>query len=328
MLAALMANPSRIKAFFSAVIRSCYDMEWYRVVRTRPWTKALAYVVSFHLMITTAMTAAFAPGLFMAQTAFLAHVGNTFSQDARIDIAKGKLSTNFAEPFEAGVKGIRVTFDTSVTGTALPERYADHGGILVGRDAAFVQKSDTERRTYLMSEFPDVTMTRADVLGWVGTWGMLAVLAFLLLFALTVFALSVAGSLLYVAITAALASMIGTLWGVKISYGAWYAVGLHAVTLPTFVNLAANSFGLRIPFAYTFIYFMFLFAVIADERAQPAVAAEAPAERPPEPKPPAAPKPEPPPAAPRPRTRKIASAKPTAKPAVKRPSGRKPAAKK
>lgn len=316
-----MAKPSRIGGFLAAVVRSCYDMEWYRAVRTRPWSKALSYVAAFHLMLTVAMTAAFAPGLFMAQTGFMAHVGMTFPADARIDVAKGQLSTNLAEPFEAGVKGMRVTFDTSVTGGTLPDRYGKHDGILIGRDAMFVQASNAERRTYLMSEFPDFTMTRADMLDWVGTWGMLAVFAFLLIFAITLYVLSVLGSVVYVGITAALASMVGTLWGVRLKYAAWFSVGLHAVTLPTLVNLASNTFGMRIPFAYTFIYFMFVFAVIADERNQPTASPEAPPV-PPAPEPPR--EPEPPAKPPRPRARKIAAEPPAAKPAAKRPARKKP----
>lgn len=302
-------------------------MEWYRTVRTRPWTHAVAYVTAFYGVLAVAMTAMFAPALFAAQTYFLSHVGTVLPETAKFEVVDGRFSTNLPEPFEAGSTAFRVTIDTSVVGSELPSAYAKHDGVLVGRDAIIVQKSEIERRSYLMSEFPDFTITKGDILQWGGAWGTMLIFAAILMFAVAYFLLGLLGSGLYVALTAALASMVGSLWGVKIRYASWFAVGLHAVTLPTLVNLAANAFGTRIPFAYTFIHFMFLFSVIADERAQPTASpASPPAEPPATPPEPPSPAPEPPPATPRPRTRKIA-AKPPVKPAAKRPSRKKPDAK-
>lgn len=304
-------------------------MEWYRTVRTRPWTKAVAYVTAFYGLLAVAMTAMFAPALFAAQTYFLSHVGTVLPETATFEVADGRFSTNLPEPFEAGSKEFRVTVDTSVVGSELPSAYAKHDGVLIGRDAVIIQKSEIERRSYLMSEFPDFTIVKGDILRWGGTWGTMLIFAAVLMFAVAYFLLGLLGSGLYVALTAALAAMVGSLWGVKIRYASWFAVGLHAVTLPTLVNLASNAFGVRIPFAYTFIHFMFLFSVIADERAQPTAYPPAPSSPVPPPAAPVEPParaPEPPPVPPRPRTRKIA-AKPPEKPAARRPSRKKPAPK-
>ncbi|HTK04538.1 MAG TPA: DUF1189 family protein [Candidatus Eisenbacteria bacterium] len=301
-----------IGAFFISVVKSCYDMEFYRKVRSRPWPHALKYAALFHAALAMFATAMLGSYLFGAETAFIAHVSRTFPNDARLEVKSGHLSTNLPEPFEAGSKWIRVIIDTSVVGFDVPERYEGVDGVLVGKDAIFMPKPNftnksfvTQRRVYRMEEFSEFTVTKAELLEWMRAWGGLFILGGLVCFAVMYWLFMLVVSVLYAMIASLIAMVLGVLLEVRLSYEAWFAVGLHAVTLPLLVSLAASAMDVRIPFAYTFIFLMFIGAVLIDERNQPVSAGPGKQQLPPPPRMPASP-PEPP-APPPPRsTRRIA----------------------
>src|SRR5688572_11266945 len=179
-----------IGGFFIAVVKSCYDMEFYRVVRARPWPHAFKYAALFHAALAVFATAMLGSYLFGAETAFIAHVSRTFPNDARLEVKSGHLSTNLPEPFEAGSKWIPITIDTSVTGFEIPERYEGDDGVLVGKDAIFMPRGNytnksfvTQRRVYRMEEFSEFTVTKTELLEWLRVWGGLFILGALVSFA-------------------------------------------------------------------------------------------------------------------------------------------------
>jgi len=284
-------NPvvNAIGGFFITVVKSCYDMEFYRKVRSRPWTNALKYAALFHAALAVFATSMLASYLFGAETAFIAHVSRTFPADARLEVKDGHLSTNLPEPFDAGSKWIRVVIDTSVAGYEIPARYEGMDGVLIGKDAIFMPKPHTtaksfvtERRVYRMEEFSEFSVTKAQLLEWMRTWGALFILGGLVCFAVMYWLLMLLMTLLYAMVASLIAMVVGVLIEVKLSYEAWFAVGLHAVTLPLLVSLATTAVDVRIPFAYTVVFLMVIGAVLIDERNQP-VAVTAAGPKPPAP---------------------------------------------
>lgn len=324
-----------IGGFFVSVVKSCYDMEFYRKVRGRPWPHALKYAALFHAALALFATSMLGSQLFGAETAFMAHVSKTFPADAKIEVKSGHLSTNLPEPFEAGSKWMRVVVDTSVIGYEVPARYEGFDGVLVGRDAIFMPRPRTttksfitERRVYRMEEFSEFSVTKAELLEWMRTWGALFILGALVTFALMYWMLMLVMTVLYAMVAALVALVVGVLLEAKMAYEAWFAVGLHAVTLPMLVSLGTTALDVRIPFAYTVVFMMVVGAVLIDERNQPVAAKQPPAPpepaKPPEPQPPAPPPPpvrlaEAPPAKPAKPARK-APAKRPAKPRKKPPA--------
>ncbi|MEY4744434.1 MAG: hypothetical protein RL272_379 [Candidatus Parcubacteria bacterium] len=305
----------RIGSFFITAVKSCYDMEWYRTVRARPWTSGLRYAAWLQAALTLFTTAALASQLFGGETAFIVHLQTTFPDDAALEVKSGHLSTNLPQPFEAGSKWIRVVIDTSVEGTTAPEKYKGMDGVLVGKDAIFMPQPHyqtppsvlTQQRIYRMEDFSEFAVTKRELLSWLQTWGGLFILGSLVMFALAYWAAMLIMTAVYVGITSGAAFAIGKLAGIRTGYRAWVAVGFHAVTLPLFVNFAMASTNVRIPLAFSFVFFMFVVAVIADERSQPV----APQDEGPTP-PPNTPTP--------PRVRKVAVRKPRAR----RPEGAPP----
>jgi hypothetical protein len=257
-----------IGRFFAAVAKSCYDMEFYRGVRQRPWTSSLRYLIAFAAALVLFAALTLAPTMIGAPGALVAHLQGRFPDGASVTIKNGVLTTNLPMPFAAGTPDFPVTIDTSVTGRDFPPSL-DSEGLFVGRDAIFAYGGKTDQRVYPMSDMPDLSLTKEQAVAALRSWGTPAMLSALAAFIVAYWLALVLSSVIYVAVAVLLALLLGRLWGVRMSYGRWFASGLHAVTLPILVNLLTSAAGLQLSFAYTFIFFMIMAAIIADERNQP-----------------------------------------------------------
>src|SRR5690606_37220196 len=76
-------------------------------------------------------------------------------------------------------------------------------------------------------------------------------------------------SLMTVALYSLFAMGVGSIAKVKLSYGQWYAVGLHAITLPLIGTAVLMALRLHVPFAHLILYFLIIAAVMTDERNKP-----------------------------------------------------------
>ncbi|MEY4723292.1 MAG: hypothetical protein RLZZ324_805 [Candidatus Parcubacteria bacterium] len=255
--------------FFHQVFRSCYDMEFYRSVRVgSPW-RALWYLTRLYLVLAFLGAIIFVPSAIGARTALTEHVRATLPDGARFEMKKGQLSTNVKVPFEIGTKELSVVIDPGVTGADRPAANAD--GLLFGRDAAFVPANGgTESVRY--GNMPDFSWTRMDIMNALD--GFSPVLAGLAALTLTFgwAASLLLGATAYVLLLAAISLLGGMMSGVKLSYAQWVASGFHFLTLPTLLTVAFSSTLGRVPFLTTGIFLLFAYAVIADEKADPASA--------------------------------------------------------
>lgn len=260
---------SRIGQFFVDVVRSSYDMEWYRAIRVRPLGQAVRYAVGLHFVIVLLTVMAVAPAMFAAKRELATYVRERLPDGATFTVQRGELSTNVPQPFEAGSKEFPVIIDTSLKGAEAGERLGTQPGAVFGRDVIVLQKDRVERRTYRLAEMPDGSVTKEQMLDWIARYATPAIIAFLLMFMLAMWAGLLIGTGIYVAIASLAAMVIAKIWGVALAYRQWFAVGLHAVTLPLIVSAVLDAMRVRIPFAFSFIYFMFVIAVVADEKATP-----------------------------------------------------------
>lgn len=261
-----------VVGFALAVVRSCFDLGWYRALRTRPLGAAVAYAVAFHAAIALYATALLASYLFGASTAFIVHVNRVFPEDAAFRVDSGHLSTNLAEPFEAGGKWFRVVIDTSVEGHVVPPKYDDIPGFLVGRDAIFFPKPHythrsilTQQRYVRMEKLSEFAVTKRELLEWFGSWGAFTVLGALIVFGVGKLALSLIKTAMVVAVAAALASLAGHVFGARRPFGTWFATGLHAVTLPILAGVAMDAIGVSVPLVDVLIFLGFFVVVIVDD---------------------------------------------------------------
>lgn len=259
----------RIRGFFITLGQSCYNMELYRRVRTRPWTHAVVYAVIFFALLSLLLTLATVPGSFRLLGEFRAGINDQVPDGAEFALKDGQFSSTLPPGTEFGDDEFVFVVDGGVYGKEFPKSFDDRVGVTVGRDAVFVQEEDGSREIMPLEGAPDVSISKESVLDWIGSYGNLLITGLLFMFLGLHYSLSLLGALFYIVITAALTFLISRLWKVRLTFLQWFAVGLHAITLPTLIDYLFGFIGLDVPFAFTVIYFMFMFSVIADERARP-----------------------------------------------------------
>lgn len=291
-----MANLShRLSGFFRTVAKSCYDMEFYRGVRTSQVSAAFRYAVALHLLLMLVTMTFLTPMAFVAKSRVADYIRTELPENAEIAVTKGVMSTTLSVPYELGNDEMHVVIDSSYEGSSFPDGALKTEGVLIGREHFFVRNSPNETHTYPLKDIPDGSLTRTQALDWLSgpaTW----VLALsLVAFAAMYWLLFLGSTLFSVAVYSAISYGFGNLMKVRLRYGQWYAVGLHAVTLPMLAGLLLTALNVHIPYAYTVLFFLIIAAVIQDERNQPVSGAPgvtmAPPMPPSEPHPPADPKP-------------------------------------
>jgi hypothetical protein len=263
----LRAIGDSFRGFFGELFRSCYDMEFYRGVRTRPWQESLRYFVAMIALLVGVAVLCIAPFGFAVASRLGSFLDDHLPANTELDIASGKLSTTLPARFNIGDKDFPVLVDPSVTGIDAVDQ-APEEGMLVGRDAIFMSNGK-EKRVYPLAGFPDGKLSKADALDWLKRWSgpFLGVGIAVMAVAWYVGLLMVTS--IYVLIASLAAMLAGKLFQAPLRYGQWVAVGFHAITLPIVADWTLAVSGLRVPFAYSFIFFMFVAAVLADERTRP-----------------------------------------------------------
>ena len=252
--------------FLSTVIRSCYDLDWYRIVRSRPWTASLAYLAKFCLLISVTAGLMFAPSFLVAAKELRQTIGQKIPDGAEFAVSRGVFSANVDSPLNLGNAASPLIIDASIEGLDLPENELSANGVVIGRNSVFVRKSKFEQRVYSLKEFPDVKITKAGIIGAFGTYAPPLAALLAVLVALGYFIGLFVSSLVYAVVFGVAAFAIGRIAGTALTYRQWRAFGCVAVTLPTLVGMALMIFGVQIPFAFSFIFFAFAIAMIVDER--------------------------------------------------------------
>jgi hypothetical protein len=255
--------------FLKVVFRSCYDMEFYRAVRVRSWPQALRYFVAFNALAVLLTMFDLAPTTFIALGHVQKYIAEKIPVGATLSVRSGVLETSLPMPFNFGDDRTPLVIDTAVTGLDAQPDIAGEQGVVIGRDAVYIKKSPSDRQVMAMKEMPDFSASKDLVLGWLDSNGRWLAASAVIAFALMYFLVSLASGVVFVILASLLAGLFGALWRVRLRFRQWVAVGFHAVTLPTLINALFNEFGMTVPMVFTFLYFMIIVAVIADERAAP-----------------------------------------------------------
>jgi hypothetical protein len=258
-----------LRTFSNDIIRSCYDMEFYRVVRTRPLAEAFKYLGRVGLLVAIAAALVLAPASTAALHGARDFVRVRVPDEASFTVKDGKFTTTAATPLELGTGKSPFTIDPSVTGTEFPPAFAKDGGILVGSDAMFIQGDDGSKRVYPFIDSPEFSVTKPQIEKWLGRFGTVTIIGVVLLLSAFVFAMTFVGGAIYAAFAALLMFAATRIWKVRIGYRQLLAMSLHALTLPGALRILIPSLYAALPVAFTVVYFMILVTATADERARP-----------------------------------------------------------
>jgi hypothetical protein len=202
-------------------------------------------------------------------------VSKSIPDGTSFSVKDGKFATTLPIPstFKLDQTAV-VVVDTSLTGLDIPKDVPKDTAAIIGTDAVFLFNGENERRVRALKDFPNFEVTKEQMLGKLKTYGSWAAVGLLLILFLAYLGTILAGNLLFVGVTSIMMMFAAKLWKVRMTVGQFAAVGFHAVTLPTLVDLLTVSFGLRIPYVFTGIYLLIMVAVVMDERNKPVEVAE------------------------------------------------------
>ncbi|MBI4458129.1 DUF1189 family protein [Candidatus Uhrbacteria bacterium] len=257
-----------INRFFGEILRSCYDLDWYRGVRSRPWTQSFAYLVKFCLLIAFVTGLVAGPTLFIASRDLRGHLERNIPDGAVFEISKGVFSTNVGTPLDLGEPKFPIIIDPAVEGLEMPADALRANGLLIGKNTLFVRQSKAEQRLYALAEMPDGKISKEDLVGAVRGFGPPVAALISVIVALFYFFFMLSSSFSTAIMFGAAAFLAAKIAGVSLTYKQWLAFGCTAVTLPTLVGMGLAVIGIVIPFAYSFIFFAFAIAVIVDEKSR------------------------------------------------------------
>lgn len=266
----------RFRLFGQAVVRSCYDMEFYRRAREERWTRGLTYFLKLMLLVTIVTAMFLAPTILSGLGQLREYISEKVPDGATLSIDGGQLHTNLTQPLNLGSKDEAVVIDTSVTGMDFPRQRVGQNGLLIGQDAIFMRQNGTEERTYSLSEFPKFSVDKAGALDWLERAVVPTAIVLTLVLSLFYFFGVSIGNLLFVLIGAALTQLFARLWRVQLEFRQALAMALYAITLPMAVGALFDSLGWRQVPVFPVVFFMIMAWAVADERTRQLGAAPVP----------------------------------------------------
>ncbi len=244
-------------------------MEFYREVRTRPWSDAFKYAAVFFVLITFAIVLSAAPGSFMFLSDAKSEIRDNMPDGTAFEIKNNIFSTTLEPATEFGGDEFILIIDDTISGKDFPKAFEDRIGIFIGRDAVFTQEPDNTREIMTFEDAPEFELTKQQMLQWLSRYGAPVIVLMLWLVWLFSYFFSLLSALVSILFMSVISLLAGRAWKVNLNYKQWLAVGFHAITLPTILDFLFTSFGLDVPFLMPVVFFMFIFAVLSDERARP-----------------------------------------------------------
>lgn len=274
-------------AIFNYVFRkSLFSLVYYRdVVKTR-FRFSFKYFWSFSfflgLLLTISLSVAVIPGVNAFLTKFSNRAHMLYPQDLVITLKNGELSTNVAEPLRFPIpfeliadnppavsdqKQIYlITIDTQASASAYE---TSRSLILLTKTDSIIADPEGGYRSDPLKNWGDVTIDKKFADGWLNKIlpllkyaQIIIVLAFGIFF---VFILPVSRLVSLVFLTLFLLIPVKLL-KLDLSFKKLYQIGLHALTLPTLIQIFMLSFGLlpALPFFNSILYLLYAMVILSD----------------------------------------------------------------
>lgn len=265
------------RAFWATVARSAYDLGWYRHLRRHPPEKPARYFLAFHAGLVLIILLTVTPGLIGLPGDLADYVQKSFPVDSYLEVKGGRMSTNLPTGFTAGDDDLRLAVAATLAGLSAPSR-PEKNWLVVGQDAVFFSDEQAGTQVKPLKEVPDFRLTREGVVAWAHQSMAWWLVFFAIAGAIMIYVWAVivsAGLVLFYSLLARGASVIA---GAPIPYWRWVGMGWYMVTAPAVAFTLLHLFGAPVPLAYTIVYMMFVLAVIADEKQDPAVSGPPPVE--------------------------------------------------
>lgn len=262
-----MAHDKHIR-FGEALVKSCYDMVFYRRVRARPWWRSLSYLAGFLGLLTLAVAFSAVSDFTAIKNVVRQRVAEALPAGATVTLADGEFRASFDKPVDVGTEELPIILDPSYVDEGFPAALAKHDdGAYVGKHKVFFKNGDTRDTAAFSATDPRFSTTREAVLAWVDQYGTTAVAIATGVFGIIFYLGSFIWWTLHAALLAGLFFALAKISGLRLRYSQWFGVAVYAATLPAIVAFLFTGIIAEI------VFFMIIAAVFIDERSNPLVKA-------------------------------------------------------
>ena len=266
----------KIKAFFYIYYKSLTTVKYYQdILKTElgfsmKYFFVLAIIVT--LIVATVNLVPAVPRIESTIDSILTQSQELYPEDLVITIENGRMSTNQPDPViipMPQVPGVQepdpaVDFDNLVIideeGTL--GDMEEYSTLFLVNESNILMWSEGRIEVYPLRDFPNTEITRETISnlverfeGWVRLVPYIVVV--LVFVALLFYYLGF--RLVYLLPVALIFFIIGSIRGLNLTYGKYYQVGLHTITLPLTVELISALAGVPILFPFWFFIVNILF---------------------------------------------------------------------
>ena len=254
-----------IANLFRSIWRSCYDVSFYRGVRRAPVVNSIFYFLKLHAIIVLAFFLVLTPAFLAGRTKVEDLINKEVPDNGSIMFRNGRMTTmNLQKPWAPeALKGLLIIDDTATGPATAP------GSIVFGATKVF-SNGDQEVNATDYAKKITFRLEKKSALVWLASSSSIvfAVVAAALI-SLAFFLFELISTGLFVIAVSGLMSLVSRWMKLEIPYRQWFAIGLHAVTLPQLISIVFTSFFSVMPMLWFGLFFLIVFSVMSDERLSP-----------------------------------------------------------
>jgi hypothetical protein len=280
----------KMRTFLYVFRNSIFSFSYYRDVLRVPFSFSFAYFwvfsVLFGLMLTILALSTIVPVLSPFLQRLETRAKNLYPNDLVIKVTNGTLTTNVAEPLRfpipyellsetpPAVSDQNQTYLLTINTKGSPQDFEKSNSfVYVTANQFVVTDKNNSYRVYPLGEMGDFEITKSTanaffdkIIPW---FKFVPVALGLLLFFVFALALPVSRLISLLFLTLVL-SVCAQLLKLSLSYRQLYQLGLHALTLPTIIQVLMTLLGLvpPIPFFNSLLYILYALIILAELRKQ------------------------------------------------------------
>lgn len=288
----------QLNIFFRTFWKSVSSLAYYRDVVKAPFSFSFKYFIFFSFLLGLTLAISSSLAILPPVSKFTARLSTRsqtlFPPDLVITIKNGELSTNAIEPLKFPIP-FELFTDTPPAISDQKQLYlatidtkaraADFSKsqslVLLTKTSIVVKDEDSDYRIFPLKDLDDVTFDKAVVDEFLRTirplLGFIPALIILVLLGVFLVLLPISRllSLLFLSLVLLIAAQV---MKVILPYSKIYQIGLHALTLPTLIQIGLTVIGVvpPIPFFNSILYLLLALAILAEFKRSSALTTRAP----------------------------------------------------
>jgi hypothetical protein len=268
----------RIKAFFYIYFKSLTSVRYYQDILKTDLGFSMKYFLILSLLVTFFVTlftiAPHMPEVRNVISDFIEETRNVYPEELVFTVENGKMSINQPEPFIVPMSSLPSLEDTGsaedfenflvIDSQGTLNDFETYNTLMLINESNILVGSNGKIEVYPLRELPDLEITQETINELAATaedfvryipYLILLVMLFLFLFYYLGF------RLVYLLFVAMILYIIGRVRGQDLSFGNYYKIGLHTITLPLTVEFISMVLGVPVALPFWFFIINILFGI-------------------------------------------------------------------